>query len=1197
MENPPKLSSQPNFPQLEEDVLARWKEQKIFEKTLEATKNGKHFVFFEGPPTANGKPGIHHVLARAFKDVIPRFKTMQGFFVERKAGWDTHGLPVELSVEKKLGLKSKKEIEEYGIAKFNEECRASVWQYKEEWEKLTKRIGFWLDLEHPYITYDKNYIESVWWILKQIWDKDLLYQGHKVVPHCPRCGTALSSHEVAQGYETVKDTSVYVKFKLEPNKQIGNWTTTDNTYILAWTTTPWTLPGNVALAVGSNIEYKILQLGKEFLILAKEAYERLYEEHPTWFQPFPAGILTQDSTSLTSEYVPGEKLIGLRFKPLFDFLDLGKITGKKAYYITDADFVTTQDGTGVVHTAVMYGEDDYALGEKIGLPKHHTVGEDGTFTSEVGPFAGMFVKDNNTEKAINDYLQEHGELFKEEQYEHEYPFCWRCHSPLLYYAKNSWFIKMSSLRQQLNDNNQQINWVPDNIKEGRFGEWLKDVKDWAISRERYWGTPLPIWQCTACKHQECIGSFGELAKRAPSKNRYLFTRHGHSTKNIDGTINIEPANSRQYPLTKKGEQQIKTLAQSLAGTKVDAIYTSSFYRAKQSAEILAKSTGSVVKEDSRLNEYQLGKQFEGMNSSAVMDKHFPRHSDQFRNKYPESETLYDLWIRVRSLLVELENTYEGKTFVLVTHGDPLMIAQWACAFQPESLLPEIEQTGYPQVGKVIDVHFPAAMFQPDGTFDPHRPFVDDIVLQCESCGSNMHRIKELCDVWFDSGSMPFSQWHYPIENAQRIDSGSSYPADYISEAIDQTRGWFYTLLAVSTLLDKGTPFKNVICLGHILDAQGKKMSKHLGNVVDPWSVIDQHGADALRFHFFTMSQPGEPKLFDVKGVADVVRKNFLILWNVVSFWELVSETKERSQGEFTIAENAHVLDQWIWERLNVLISDVTQHLDTYHITEAGRELASFIDELSTWYVRRSRERLKSENGEAARGLLQYVLLTVSKLLAPLTPFFAESVYNRVGGSLESVHLESWPTVHQLAGNLVEAMRKVRSLVEAGHALREQAKIRVRQPLGQFVMTGTTLEPGLAKILQEELNVKEVIAAKILPTGRDWIRQELSPESGVALDTTITDELRYEGWVRELIRAVNDVRKQAKLTPQDRVPIFVFAESETVKGVFQHNAEAITKEVRASKLSFELPEHRTAEKTFLLDGGSVTVAIIKSKDKS
>ncbi|MBN1983749.1 MAG: isoleucine--tRNA ligase, partial [Chitinivibrionales bacterium] len=643
--------TRPDFPAMEEEILRFWEQENIFKKTLEKTKDGKSFVFFEGPPTANGKPGIHHVLARAYKDIILRYKTMQGFFVERKAGWDTHGLPVELQVEKELKISGKPDIEKYGIAQFNEKCEQSVWKYKKEWEELTKRIGFWLDLDSPYVTYENEYIESLWWIIRQIWDKDLLYKGHKVVPHCPRCGTALSSHEVAQGYKSVEENSVFIKFKVVGEK---------DTSILSWTTTPWTLPGNVALAVGEAIEYVKIKVGKEMYICAKAVVERLFEKYKE------------------IETFTGADLIGMKYEQLFDIPALQSETSHQVY---TADFVNTDEGTGVVHTAVMYGEDDYQLGEKVGLPKHHTVDENGTFTDEVPGLAGKFVKDKEVEKAIISDLQDRGLLLKEEMYTHDYPFCWRCDTPLLYYAKDSWFIRMSSLKEQLIKNNEEINWVPGYIKHGRFGEWLNELKDWAFSRERYWGTPLPIWE-SEDGDRICIGSREELKQ-------------------------------------------------------------------------LAKDPSKVIKD-----------------------------------------------------------------------------------------------------------------------FDLHRPFVDDIVLMKD--GKEYRRVKEVIDVWFDSGAMPFAQWHYPFENKERIDKGVSFPAAFISEAIDQTRGWFYTLLAVSTLLDKGAPYKNIICLGHILDNKGQKMSKSRGNVVDPFEMIGKYGADTVRWHLFTMNQPGDSKLFDEKHLGDVLRKNWMI---------------------------------------------------------------------------------------------------------------------------------------------------------------------------------------------------------------------------------------------------------------------------------------------------------------------------------
>ncbi|MDP2683593.1 MAG: isoleucine--tRNA ligase [bacterium] len=967
MNKEPKEKRKFEFPAMEKEILEYWEKEDVFQKSLAQTKGKQRFVFFEGPPTANGKPGIHHVLARVYKDIVLRYKTMQGFFVERKAGWDTHGLPVELQVEKSLNISGKPEIEKYGVAEFNKKCKESVWDYKKDWELMTKKIGFWLDLDDPYVTYENNYIESLWWIIKQVWDKDMLYQGYKVVPHCPRCGTALSSHEVAQGYKEVEENSVYIKFKV-----VGE----ENLYILSWTTTPWTLPGNVALAVGKDIDYLRIKIKKEEYIVAKEIAEKLFED----FKPV--------------KEIKGKDLVGMKYEPLFDILNLQSDTSHQVY---TADFVNTKEGTGVVHTAVMYGEDDYQLGEKVGLPKHHTVDENGNFTDEVPGFGGQFVKDKEVEKNIVKYLDEKGLLLKEELYKHDYPFCWRCDTPLLYYAKNSWFIKMSSLKEKLIKNNQEINWVPAYIKNGRFGEWLNELKDWAFSRERYWGTPLPIWEAED-GDQMCIGSIEEL-----------------------------------------------------------------------------------------------------------------------------------------------------KIFV----KDPSKIGD---------------------------------------DFDMHRPFIDEIVLTKD--GKEYKRIKEVADVWFDSGAMPFAQWHYPFENKERIDKGESFPADYISEAIDQTRGWFYTLLAVATLLGKGAPYKNVTCLNLILDNKGKKMSKSKGNIVDPFAIIDKYGADTLRWHLFTMNQPGDTKLFDEKNLEDIIKKNWMILSNVFTFWEMY---QAGNSAKVKYEDSKHLLDRWVVAKLNELITSVTKDLDAYKITEAGRSISSFINDLSTWYVRRSRSRFKKEGEEKDFALvtLKHVLTEITKLLAPFVPFYADHMFQKLGNK-KSVHLSDWIKVDKLKVDkeIIDTMAVVKQAVELGHNLRKDNSLKVRQPLSQFIIIAQKLNKNMIDIIKEEMNVDEVVSTDRMPTGKEFAINA-SSNLKVALDTTITDELKHRGIVRDMIRQINSMRKDAKLTINDTISVYYNVTDQEIKGILMHYKKEFIKEVIASKCLTGIPDNVDLKKVLEINGKKVIFGLKKN----
>ncbi len=981
-----------NFPEKELETLQKWQANDIFKKTLAKDSPKGPFVFFEGPPTANGKPGIHHAEARAFKDCIPRFRTMQGYRVLRKGGWDTHGLAVEIEVEKQLGFTGKAQIEEYGIDKFNAKCQESVWTYKKDWEEFTTRLGYWVDLENAYITYKPEYIESLWWIVKQIWDKGLLYKDYRVTPHCPRCGTSLSSHELAQGYKDVKDLAVTVKFKLK-GPGVGGRVPGDKEYILAWTTTPWTLPGNVALAVGNDIDYVKI---KRFVLDQGVAHVELGDELPVASGHVEYLWLAKDRLDIVEkgyevvEEVKGEKLVGMAYEPLYPFLravilsaskdplrdpssktpqddtkDDTKVDTKvdtnvdtkvdtkddKSFTIVPAKFVTTADGTGVVHTAVMYGQDDFELGQQVGLPKHHLVNFDGTFLEGMDFLSGRFVVDEEVAIDIIKDLAHRGLLFSKAKYEHSYPHCWRCKTKVIYYAKDSWYIRMSDLRGELLKHNDNIHWEPEHIKDGRFGEWLREVKDWAFSRERYWGTPLPIWECTGCENKKCVGSFAEL-------------------------------------------------------------------------------------------------------------------------RDPSSKTPQD-----------------------------------------------------------------------DKDFDPHRPFVDAIELPCEKCSSTMKRVPDVCDVWFDSGCMPFAQWHYPFENKELVDSGEAFPADYISEAIDQTRGWFYTLLAVSTLLGKERSFKNVICLGHVLDAEGKKMSKSLGNIVKPMEMFEKYGADAVRWYMYTINQPGESKRFDEKALGDMVKKHFGILMNVVSFFEMfVGKGEEVEEGKEV--ERTHVLDRWILARLHKITKQTTERLEAYVITETVRDLGEFVQDLSTWYVRRSRDRFKSTDADdknAAIATLKECLLTLSKLIAPFAPFLAESVYEQAGGKSVSVHLEAWPIANEalIDEAILEEMGRTRSIVSRSLERRSEAGINVRQALASAIVTipSGQLAQEYIDVIQDEINVKVVTIQK--------------GDYQVELDLVLTPELVREGTVREIIRRVNALRKESGLTIEDRIELYVDGPAEVKQAIEEH----------------------------------------------
>ncbi|MBU0476796.1 class I tRNA ligase family protein [Patescibacteria group bacterium] len=1106
------------FPKLEKKILNYWRENKIFEKSINQRAKARDFIFYEGPPTANGRPGIHHVLARAFKDIIPRYKTMRGFRVLRKAGWDTHGLPVELEVEKKLSLKNKKDIEEYGIGPFNKKCKESIWDYKKEWEELTERIGFWLDLKNPYITYETDYIETLWQILKIFWQKKLLYQDYKVVPYCARCGTALSSHEVAQGYKKVKENSVYVKFPVKNKK---------NTYFLVWTTTPWTLPGNVAIAANPKFIYAKVKVGKEYLILAKER------------------IKASKIEGEIAEEFKGKDILGLEYEPLYSMPET-------PYRVVSGDFVSLEEGSGLVHIAPAFGEDDMRVGKENNLPVLMAVDEEGKMKTPDQEWNGMFVK--KADPLITEDLKERELLFKEELYEHDYPFCWRCSSPLLYYAKKSWFINMQKVKKDLIKNNQKINWVPAYLKQGRFGQWLKEIKDWALSRERYWGTPLPIWQCKECGQKEVIGGRKDLASRKFSSNSYFILRHGESLRNIKDIVCCWPEKIR-CPLTQKGKSQIEKTAKELKNKKIDIIFSSDLLRTKQTAEIVGKELGIKVEYDKSIREIDMGVfngkpvkeagEFWSRKGETALEYYFRK----FEIKSPEGENYINVKERMYGFLKSIDKKYQGKTILIVGHEAPLTMLEGAVkGFSPEEIIKYREKKKI-KTGEYRKIDFKLWPYNKEGKIDFHRPYIDEVKFQCSECSGSMERVLDVIDCWFDSGGMPFAQSHWFPKETGGLKPPKLFPADYISEGIDQTRGWFYTLLAISTLLGLGPSYKNVISLGHVLDEKGEKMSKSKGNAVDPWYVMEKYGADTIRWYFYTVNQPGDAKLFSEKGIDLSLKKFIMTLWNSYLFFGIYRPTNSL---QLRAHSSKNILDKWILSKLNKLILDTTNFLDKYDVTGAARLIESFVaEDLSLWYIRRSRRRFQrpetKKELETASQVLGFCLLTLTKLLAPFTPFVAEEIYQKLGDK-RSVHLEDWPKANKklIDEKLDQKMKRVREIVSLALAERAKAKIKVRQSLSELRIKGEDLkkEKELLKLVKQEVNVKEITFGKTLK-----------------LNTKITEALKEEGQVREIIRQVQRMRKEVNLKPKDEI-LIQYLGSSALNEVLVENKNFILKETKA-----------------------------------
>lgn len=1008
-----KVPTNLNFVEREKDIEQFWKEHNIFQKSIDTRAQGETYTFYDGPPTANGKPHIGHVLTRVIKDMIPRYQTMKGHKILRKAGWDTHGLPVELEVEKKLGLDGKEQIERYGLEPFIKECKKSVWKYKQMWEDFSGTVGFWADMEDPYVTYENKFIESEWWALKQIWEKGLLYKGHKIVPYCPRCGTPLSSHEVAQGYKDVKEKSAIAKFKVKDE---------ENTYLLAWTTTPWTLPSNVALCVNPEETYVKIACSGEQYFLAEALLDAVIEEEYTILETYC-----------------GKDLEYKEYEPLFDFAK----PKEKAYYVVCDSYVTLTDGTGIVHIAPAFGEDDSRVGHRYGLPFVQLVDGKGEMTSDT-PWAGMFCKD--ADKEVFADLKQRGLLFKALRFEHSYPFCWRCDTPLIYYARDTWFIKMTEVKQQLIRNNNTVNWIPESIGKGRFGDWLNNVQDWGVSRNRYWGTPLNVWECS-CGHRHAVGSIAEL-----------------------------------------------------------------------------KELSSNCPED-----------------------------------------------------IEL-----------------------------------------------------------------HRPYIDAVTFPCPECGGEMHRVPEVIDCWFDSGAMPFAQWHYPFENKEIFEE--NFPADFISEAVDQTRGWFYSLLAISTLIFDKAPYKNVIVLGHVQDENGQKMSKSKGNAVDPFDALEEHGADAIRWYFYSNSAPWLPNRFHDAAVTEGQRKFMGTLWNTYAFFVLYANIDGFDATQYTLDyEKLPVMDRWLLSRLNTVVKTVDQNLSEYKITETARALEQFVDELSNWYVRRCRTRFwvkdMPQDKINAYMTLYTALVTIVKAAAPMIPFMTEDIYQNLVRSIdqsapESIHLCDFPAAQEeyINPDLEQKMEEVLNIVVLGRACRNTASIKNRQPIGKmYVKAEQVLPEFYTQIIAEELNVKaveftedvrnftsysfkpqlrtlgrrfgknigqvkgileqldgnkamdeihETGVLKILVEGKEEVLEkddllieaaqmegfESNSDRGitVVLDTNLTPELIEEGFVREIISKIQTMRKEASFEVMDHIRVTI-AGNPKIEELAKKNGSTIQEEVLADEI--------------------------------
>ncbi len=1153
--------------QKEEEILKFWKENKIFEKSLEKSHRGE-VTFYDGPPFATGLPHYGHILAGTIKDVIPRFETMRGKRVLRRWGWDCHGLPIENLIEGELGLKNKKDIEDYGIEKFNEAARASVFRYDKEWREIVPRSGRWVDMDDQYITMSPSYMESVWWSFAELYKKGLVYEGFKSMHLCPRCETTLANFEVAQGYKDITDISVTAKFKVKNPEKIG---LPENSYFLAWTTTPWTLPGNVALAVGQNIEYTVWSQkdpsGKvETYVVASLAFNRMQVQ------------------AVTVTSLKGKDLVKLEYEALFDYYTDKEFENKEnAWKVYAADFVSTEEGTGIVHIAPAFGEDDLNLSQKEKLPVIQHVGRDGKFVKEVTDFAGMDVKpksDSSTgsgqvhQKAdieIIKFLAHKNLLFSKEKIIHSYPHCWRCDTPLLNYASNSWFVEVTKYKDKFIRENKKVNWVPKEIGEGRFGNWLEGARDWAISRSRFWGATLPVWKCEECARKEVVSSVEELKKKVGKRNRYIVMRHGEAESNVGNFISSD--NSVSSHLTEKGKKETEKAADKLKKEKIDVIISSPLFRTKETSDIVASAVGGDVLTDKRLEEVQTGV----LNGKPVKEyQDFASVLEKFQKAPEEGETLTELKNRLGEFLYETDKKYEDKTILIIAHeySSWLLFSLTQGANAKQSAAIKREKRPFLKNAEWVKLSFIQIPHNINYEVDLHRPYIDEVTFSCQ-CGKEMRRISDVFDTWYESGSMPYASHHYPFEKSLFNPSiGKRFPADFIAEGVDQTRGWFYSLLMLSTALFGKSPYKNVVVNGTILTEDGQKMSKRLKNYPEVGYILNKYGADAMRYYMISspVVRAGD-FAFSEKGVDEVVKKIILRLSNVCSFYEMYKE------GEPASPKSPHILDKWILSRLSEVIEKTTKGLKRYELDVASRPFLDFVDDLSVWYLRRSRERFKGENKKDKHNATittRFVLKEFAKALAPFMPFIAEDIYSRVkeGGDKESVHLEGWPKVHKVNKGIISQMIATRKIVSLALEARADAGIKVRQPLCSLFVKETTLKgkDECLSLIKDEVNVKEIVFQETL--GKE-----------VELDIEITPELKEEGTIRDFMRVLQDDRKKKGLTPKDIISLKV---SSSEKGFILKWEDEIKRVVGISSIDFQNSDLPTS---FESSGKSFSYALV------